>query len=120
MLQFGSVAVKPSRQPHQREDHIDVGAASFYRPGEMLQKLQGLPIVGAGFRMSAEVIGALGCLKRIFQRFFPDLSLFEMIGQHLVELFQPVRVDLLDRLSDLLVNLLSPFAKEAVIRDLLR
>ncbi len=43
-----------------------------------------------------------------------------MIGQHLIELFQPFRVDLLYGDPYLLVNLLSPLVEQTVIRHLLR
>ena len=42
-----------------------------------------------------------------------------MVGEHLVELFQPVWVDLFDSPSNLLMDLLSPFKKQAVISYLL-
>ena len=42
-----------------------------------------------------------------------------MVGQHLVELLQPLRVKFLNRLSDLFVDLFPPLEQQAVVRHLL-
>ena len=43
----------------------------------------------------------------VFERLLPHLSLVEMMGQHLVELFQSLRIDLLYSPAYLFVDLLS-------------
>ena len=72
---------RPSGQPQEREDDVDVRLASLERGRQLLQQRQGLPVVGDGLRPRVELPCPAGGLERVGERPLPVLGPEPVMGE---------------------------------------